>query len=229
MPFLKFVFALLTIPGLALARRAPVPLIETDVNSEKPSPVRVAVNEATRPISRNTANKVTYVDRTTRTSRPVELGGEVGMLGRRQETKADFMGTQAFFGGRIFANFPLREKFSLKPSLGYFQKSEKTGSVSVTQRSIEGGLLANYAVVDNSTVIWDLGLSNRLQYATSTISVYDASDSTPGQFYFRLGPATSLSVKMSECRVIFGYEYTWAFTTPTRGYSYLSAGFAFSL
>lgn len=215
------------IPLFSQAKRAPVPLMQMESG---PSVKRVAANESPRRTPGRPASETTGLQSVGNANRGLELGLELGVLGRRQETKSDFLGMQAFYGGRVLTHFSIAESISLRPSLGGFFKKESTGSVSVTQIHLEGGVAAYYSLLANESLTWDLGVSQRLQWTTSRISVYDASDNTPGQFYYRVGPATALGFGISsKMKFILGYEYTWTLSSPARGYSYTAGGVLFKL
>lgn len=219
----KFYLVLLSVAiASPLYARRPVPLMET-VPATKP------VQIAARPVA--SSPRITYVERSYRNEgRKIELGAEIGMLGRRQQTNGDFLGMQALWGGRLIANLPWGEQFTLRPSLGYFFKKESVGSVSITQHSFEGGLGAFYTIFSGNSLGWDAGISQRLQWARSSISVYSTSESTPSQFFYRLGPATGVSFQVARSfKILLGYEYTWTVASPARGFSYTSVGLGFAL
>ena len=123
-------------------------------------------------------------------------GIELGTTGIRNQSSSDLLGLQLLFGLRANAIFPMSSRFFLKPSLGYFFKSESEGSVSVFQSAIEAGLGAQYALLMKKGWLWHAGVSQRVDYLFSRISIAGTSGSTPASFRYRVGPSTGLRIKV---------------------------------
>lgn len=125
-------------------------------------------------------------------------GLELGSLGIANQSSNDLLGLQLLYGLRANAIFPLSSRFFLKPSLGYFFKSESEGSVSVFQSAIEAGLGAHYALLIKKGWFLHAGVTQRADYLFSRISIAGASGSTPASFRYRVGPSAGLRIKVGK-------------------------------
>ena len=173
-----------------------------------------------------TVRQRTNVTQETRTS----FGFEFGALGRRQATESELMGMQLFVGGRIALRIMLGSRISLRPSLGYFRKSQNIGSINVAQNDFEGGLGMHYEVLSGSKARWIVGLSQRLDAASSSVSVYDSSQSSGADIHYRLGPATGIVMKIaSQVNFTCDLEYTFTISKSARSFSSFTGGFQFNL
>ncbi|MFM8314947.1 MAG: hypothetical protein ACKOA8_11745 [Deltaproteobacteria bacterium] len=155
---------------------------------------------------------------------------DLGMLMRSDSTSSDLLGMQLFWGGRLSVRFPIGvPAFYLKPSLGYFFKKQSEGAVSVFQHVIEGGLSAQYGVINQGQFQWLLGVSNRLDLSISTINVYNQSTSGNG-FRYRVGPNSGIQISITrEIKFTSDFEMTFSVSGPTRVFGGLTSGLAFEL
>lgn len=126
------------------------------------------------------------------------LGFEIGTIGVQNTSSGDIGGLELLFGIRTNYIYSLGPKFFLKPSLGYFLKPEKEGEVSVTQHLLEIGFGLQYALLMKKSLMWHVGLSQRMDYLFSRISIKDSSTNTPGAFRYRAGTSTGLRFKLSQ-------------------------------
>jgi len=124
------------------------------------------------------------------------VGFELGTLGIGDKSSGDVLGFQLLYGLRANYTLPLNSRFFLKPSLGYFFKNESEGNVSIFQSAIEAGLSAQYALVMKKSWFWHVGLSQKMDYLFSRVSIANSSGSTPGSFRYRGGPSTGLRFKI---------------------------------
>ncbi|MSP19237.1 MAG: hypothetical protein EXR74_06675 [Bdellovibrionales bacterium] len=155
---------------------------------------------------------------------------QLGTLMRGDSTSSDVLGMQLFIGGRVSLSIPvLMPSFYLRPSLGYFRKQQSEGVVSVVQQVFEGGLTAQYSVINKKHFQWALGIANRFDYALSSINIYDQSNS--GQdFRYRVGPSSVLLIKISNSlNWVSDFEFTFVVSGPTRSFGGLTTGLAFDL
>lgn len=174
----------------------------------------------------------------TRRVRPVEdssrnslLGSlEIGTLLRQDSTSSEVFGMQLFLGGRFSVRFPIFSSgLYIKPSVGYFFKKQSEGSVSVFQHVVEGGLAAQYAVVNRSQFQWALGVSNRLDLNISTISV-NAISSSAKAFRYRVGPSSGFQFAISpHLKFTTDLEATVSVDTSRRIFGAMTTGLAFDL
>lgn len=125
------------------------------------------------------------------------VGFEIGAIGIRNSSSNDFLGLQLLFGLRANLIYPLSNRVFLKPSVGYFLKPEGDGQVSVTQNVIEAGLGIQYALLMKKSFLWHAGISQRVDYLFSKISIKDASNTTPGTFRYRAGGSTGLRFRIN--------------------------------
>jgi hypothetical protein len=91
----------------------------------------------------------------------------------------------------------LAPRFFLKPSLGYFLKPQSEGDVSITQNLLEAGLGVSYALVMKSGFLWHAGISQRVDYLFSRISVASTAANTPALFRYRAGSSTGLRITIA--------------------------------
>ena len=164
-------------------------------------------------------------------SAPISLALELGALGRQESTRNDVLGMQVLLGGRISAKLPmLFQSFYLKPSIGYFRKSEVVAQTSVTQNVFEGGLGLHFLLANTESVGWSLGVSNRFDLASSTLSVLDSSASSGSTWRYRVGPAMGLSFGLTETlRWVTDVELSFDVSQGGRQYGGLTTGISFSL
>ena len=151
---------------------------------------------------RDKASMVTPVPRiqTTQKKTRLERSGlafEAGVLGIRSQSAGDLAGLQLLYGLRASGILPLGNRFFIKPSLGYFFKPESEGSVSIFQNVIEGGIGAHYSLLLRSGWMWHIGISQRLDYLFTRISVQDSAANTPASFRYRVGPSTGARIKLN--------------------------------
>lgn len=207
-----FLLALATIVSTsAWARRPPVPLL----------PLRegASAGEVTQPRVKHKPSS----------KEALTVGFELGTLGRQSDS-GSVLGMEVFFGGRATMRLFVFERFSLRPSLGYFRGAQSTGSLTTTQNLFEAGLNAQYAIINGTRTRWFAGLSQRLDASITNISVYDASENTPISFRYRVGPATGIATRMTEnTDLTFDLEYTLGITKPTRQFGSLTVGFLFKI
>ncbi len=155
---------------------------------------------------------------------------QLGTLMRGDSTSSDVLGMQLFIGGRVGLSITvLMPSFYLRPSLGYFRKQQSEGVVSVVQQVFEGGLNAQYSVINKKHFQWAFGISNRFDYAISSINIYDQSNG--GQdFRYRVGPSSQLLIKISNSlNWVSDFEFTFVVSGPIRGFGGLTTGLAFDL
>jgi len=125
------------------------------------------------------------------------LGFELGTIGLKNTSSGDVAGLQLLYGLRANLIYPLSPRFFLKPSLGYFFKPQSEGEVSITQNLVEAGLGIQYALVIKKDLLWHAGLSQRVDYVFSRISVANTAANTPGLFRYRAGGSTGLRIKIA--------------------------------
>lgn len=125
------------------------------------------------------------------------LAFEAGVLGIGTSSASDVAGLQLLYGLRASGILPLGNRFFIKPSLGYFFKPESEGSVSIFQNVIEGGMGAHYSLLLRSGWMWHVGISQRLDYLFSRISIQDSAANTPASFRYRVGPSTGVRIKLN--------------------------------
>ena len=184
MNFLKilFFFFLTLVSSVSQAKpRNLVPLLPPRENASTPPLAAASLNTKRTPRSARNA-----------------WGFEVGSLGVANKTSSDVLGMQLLFGARVNSIVSLNNRFFLKPSLGYFIKPESEGDVSITQHLVEAGLGTHYALLMRSGLMWHLGLSQRLDYLFTRISVPTSAANTPATFRYRIGATSGLRVKMGE-------------------------------
>lgn len=171
--------------------------------AKPPAPPRLPPSERAaglRPPQKKSIQKKTRAERQA-------WGFELGTLGIRNNSSGDLLGLQLLFGLRANMIFPLSSRFFLKPSVGYFFKSESEGSVSIFQSSIEAGLGAQYALLMKKGWLWHAGISQKADYLFSRISIAGASGSTPASFRYRVGPSTGMRFRIgSSTDLTFDFE-----------------------
>lgn len=123
-------------------------------------------------------------------------GFELGTIGIKNTSSNDLIGLQLLYGLRTNFIYPLSPKFFLKPSLGYFFKHEREGEVSVRQNLIEGGLGFHYALLTKKSFLWHVGLSQKVDYLFSRISVKESTVTTPALLRYRAGTSTGVRMKV---------------------------------
>lgn len=155
---------------------------------------------------------------------------EIGTLLRKDSTSSDLLGMQTFLGGRFSLRFPiLSSSFYFRPSIGYFFKKQSEGAVSVLQHVVEGGLAAQYAVINRSQFQWTLGMANRLDLNISTISIYNQSTSAKA-FRYRMGPSSGFQFAISpHLRFTTDLEATVSVDSSRRVFGAMTTGLAFDL
>lgn len=155
---------------------------------------------------------------------------ELGTLLRNDGTSSDILGMQMFLGARASLRFSiLSPSLFIKPSLGYFFKKQSEGSVSVFQHVIEGGLTAQYAVINHDDFEWLLGVSNRVDLNISTISVYNQSSSGRA-FRYRLGPSCGFQFRVTpSVRFTTDFEGSVSMDSSRRVFGSMTTGLAFEL
>lgn len=216
---LLFILLVANLGGNAWARRAPVPLMPIGYDRSSASAPATVPAQTFR-----TTDRYAY-------ERPAsQMGIELGIVGRKQSTDADVLGVQALLGARAFLWLPVYRTFTLKPSVGYFYKKENVGSVSVSQSHIEGGIGALITVLQEESLKWHLGVSNRITRFTSTSSIFGSASTSPASWFIRSGPTTGMLVRLGgRIHLAADFEYTWSFERPTRSYMGLTSGLSFEL
>jgi hypothetical protein len=121
----------------------------------------------------------------------------MGTIGVKNSSSGDIAGLQLLYGLRANLIYPLAPRFFLKPSLGYFLKPQSEGDISITQNVLEAGLGVSYALVMKSGLLWHAGISQRVDYLFSRISVANTSQTTPALFRYRAGTSTGLRIKIA--------------------------------
>lgn len=125
------------------------------------------------------------------------FGFEMGCVGVQNNSSYDIAKLQLLYGIRANAILPLSRRWFLKPSLGYFMKPESEAQVSIKQNLIEAGLGIQHSILFRSGLLWHVGISQRVDYLFSRISVQDSSSNTPGSFRYRVGPSTGLRIRLN--------------------------------
>jgi hypothetical protein len=125
------------------------------------------------------------------------IGFEMGTIGVKNSSSGDIAGLQLLYGLRANLIYPLAPRFFLKPSLGYFLKPQSEGDISITQNVLEAGLGVSYALVMKNGLLWHAGISQRVDYLFSRISVANTSANTPAVFRYRAGTSTGLRIKIA--------------------------------
>lgn len=210
----------------AFARRAAVPLMPPKEDSAQEGRTFA---DASAKEGRTFASSVKYSYREQGESRTL-LGVEFGAIARKSSSKADLLGMQFLVGGRALAIIHLSDRWSVKPSFGYFTRSESVASVKVTQQNFEAGLSAQYQVLSRKGLAWLVGLSQRLDLSQSSITVLSSSGKTPSSLLYRIGPATGLAIDIGDSmKLLTDLEFSFLIATPSRLYSGITAGIAFGL
>lgn len=148
------------------------------------------------------------------------IGAELGLLGRGAGgTGSDVLGLQFLWGGRAFVRVPVWGEISLRPSLGYFRRSEGSGGAGVTQNQFELGVDAEYSLLHQGRTRISAGIASRLDLLLSTFHALADSSSNPLTTRFRVGPKAGLLVGLDP-RWSFSWnaEVTFGLTQPSRTY-----------
>ncbi len=154
------------------------------------------------------------------------FGAQVGFLGKTNSTSADALGLQMAWGLRLIARIPVWERFYIKPSLGYFRRSQGAGSSSLTENTFELGGTIQYALLRGSRVKLLVGLAQRLDAFTVKIDIASATTSSPLTFGYRLGPEVGVAFGLSRSiSLVIDTDVTFG----TRTHVGLAAGFLFFL
>ncbi len=207
---MKRIFLMVLIAAVPAIARPPVPLMPPKVH--------------------NIGSDTTATAMEPRTARRAwGLGAELGLLGRRSGSGSDVLGMQLFFGGRVFARIPLWDSFTIKPSIGYFRKSQGEGGAGVTEQAFEGGLVAHYSILQAQSLRWLAGISQRFELSTSTINVPGTS-SSESAFRYRVGPSTGIAYGLTpDVSLLTDLEVTFAVTNEARAFFGLTAGLVYYL
>lgn len=160
---------------------------------------------------------------------PKNRGGwgiEVGTLGKKNSTDSSVMGMQLMVGGRVMADFQVWDRIGLRPSVGFFTRSQGEAKVSVAENTIELGGLALYDLTPNSRGKVFVGLANRLDLQFTSISVLESSDSSPLLFNYRVGPTVNFEIPVGgTTRILFNLEATFAPRDSFRPFASATIGF----
>jgi len=158
----------------------------------------------------------------------VGYGLELGVLGRSAQSTVSLDNTQILFGGRIFADVPLFENFSLRPAVGYFMRRHRDTGVDAFQNEIELGLAALYNVFEGPSAQFGMGAAARLSGSFNYLM--SAGETAPLEYKPRFGPLISIGLRMTdECDFVINAEGGLETFRSTRPYGTLTGGFLFRL
>lgn len=114
-------------------------------------------------------------------------GFDVGFLMEKQNSNGALLGLAYSPGARVAFFFPMGSAYAIKPSFGYFRRSDGTASVGVTENRFELGANLLYAPRPRSKAAILAGLATRMDVNLTKISAFEDSD-TAMSLSFRLGP-----------------------------------------
>jgi hypothetical protein len=106
--------------------------------------------------------------------------------------------SKSYVGARLFTVFGIFNRLNLKVSVGAFQQIESTIDVAQMEKIIEGGVIAQFTLLDfKSWSIW-AGIANRLDYVaeTNTLTIVNTPTATTSRFRYRVGPAAGTVWKL---------------------------------
>lgn len=153
-------------------------------------------------------------------------GAEFGTLGRRNSTDGSVLGMDLMIGGRIIADFPLWKRVSIKPSLGFFTRSEGEAAVNVSEHTIEVGGSLIYDLTPYRKGRIGIGLANRIDLQTVTITALSSSGSSPLVLNYRLGPTLNFEIPVGgQTRLTINAEGTVSPNDKWRSFAGLTLGF----
>lgn len=206
---MKYFFFLLILTTVAEARYRAVPLM----------PPRTTAAESTR----LKATK-TNVNASQETLASIAFG----MYGGGGLSSQEALGFQWLWGGKIdYRIFVLTSRLRLRPSLGYFRKSESEGSVTISQNVIDIGLGADWLIVKSRVVDLSLGLYNHLDLLLSHVSVYGTSGNSPLGTRYRVAPLVGTQFHLSKSLVLAMDAEYGVIPQTGRTYGAWSLGIAF--
>jgi len=193
-------------------------------------PREVTYSRRPREYRKKEYRRTRYRPQPSSTNQDLRLGLEVGTLGRKNNAGSNVLGMQLLWGGRGYAFWPIHPQFILKPSLGYFFKTEGTSQVGVTQHNIEIGASALYAPWPDHEFQWNVGIAQRIDVLFGKISAFNASNTSAAGFRYRAGAVNTFHFPVSN-RFKLGadLEIGMAFSSPIKPYAGLTAGFMFEI
>jgi hypothetical protein len=171
-------------------------------------------------------------ERTVRKTRsaPTQLGFEFGSILRTTGSGSDLLGIQLMMGGRIAMRLRPWPYIYLRPSLGYFRKSESAGNVTVAQNLFEAGLNAQYGLSSQRDIKVLIGISQRFDGTFTATSVGETGQGSPWLFRYRAGPSAGISFRMNDSTTLTAdAEYTFGLTRPLRNFGGASVGLLFDI
>jgi len=156
----------------------------------------------------------------------IGVGLELGLMGKGQNLGAETSGLNAMPGGRIIGIIPFKRVFAVKPSIGYFWKTEGTSSIGVTQKMFELGVLTEYIPHPESVFQGRFGLAQKLDVLSSTIYANGVSEgSVASKTRYRVGPNLGLKVKLGDTLdMSTNLEVTFPFGSYSRTHIGMTAG-----
>lgn len=120
-----------------------------------------------------------------------KFGIEGGFLGRKNSSEGKTLGMQWMYGGRFVMDYVWRYRWHLRPSLGYYHRSQGENSTSVSEHNFELGASVLYNLFPNRRSTLMAGLANRVDGLISSITILNSTDTVPLTFRYRVGPQLS--------------------------------------
>ena len=162
-------------------------------------------------------------------SHSLALGLEAAVLGKASNARNEIFGLGLLYGARAFLDFPLAS-FTLRPSVGYFQKSEGVASFGYTLHGFEAGLGLYSDVIDSPDFRWHVGVDQRVDYLANSVSVLGTSEFGSAGYRYRVGPASGISFPVGDDLALgLGIEVTVVPQTPLTPYFGLTSGLIYNL
>ena len=183
------------------------------------------------PPPRNTAAESTKLKATktnSNTSAETLASIQFGMYGGGGLSSSEAFGLQWLWGGKIdYRISVLTDRLRIRPSLGYFRKSETEGSVSIAQNVVDIGLGADWLLIKSKYADLSLGLLNHVDLVFSNVSLYGTSGTSPLGMRYRLAPLVGTQLHLSKTLVLAADLEYGMIPQTARTYGAWSLGIAF--
>lgn len=170
------------------ARSAYLPF---DAPAQKaPAAAPVTVKEQRKVAAYRQASNSYYSSRQETPSK-FKFGLEGGFLGRKNSSEGKALGMQWMTGGRFVMDYAWRYRWHIRPTLGYYHRSQGENSSSVSEHNFELGASILYNLFPNRRSSVMVGIANRIDGLISSITILDSTETIPLTFRYRMGPQIS--------------------------------------
>lgn len=211
---LLYVLVLICSPALSRPARNRVPLLPIqDARS-----VLVLRNQNPTTLASSHSEKSTTL-----------LGLELATLGVGKNSNNDIFGLELLYGFRGLIHFSLSRSFILRPSLGYFTRSQGTETTGVTQHLAEASLAGYFIPNPDGNLKGLFGMVSVIELHLSRLSAPANAVNTPLSLQYRLGPSLGLLYPLKNYFLSVELQGGIAISDQIKPFSGLGLGFGLQL